>query len=839
MEQFFKQIEQQTPYTVAYNHSKIDLSKKRSIPDVFVKTTLKDALSYMLKKSSFSYKINGRHILILAEEERFNIKDGGQGFVYKGKVIDSQTKEALNYATISLIDSENHVTAVGASNDEGSFYLTPSQIPQTIRISFIGYETLVEDIHTMDGELGIFPLSTADNILQETIISANRIQYKIDRIIYQITTQMCKGIMNTQELLDKIQSVRFDKTSNTIYVGNQTSVLLLVDGMQQPPEYIRTIAPQRISKIEIVYELSGRYLSENYSSIINIIMKDNYTGYDIYVSNTSAINPSGTNGKDWMAEERPVVGITYATNKINLYGTYSYNRDRWNMPVSKELTYDGVELLSDKRTTDNPNDLYKYHNNNLNGGLVYHLAYNQTLSFQGDYSEGNTYTERIYTMQKMNVWNNVSKGIIKNTTKNNTKDNMASATLYYQGQLTNRFRLNGDFTYNYYYNDIENEYNQNDYMNYEVGDLYNEYKHHSVFNMDMSYQLSPQTFLDAGYSNIWRKYGSGSSSGRGFLDYTEYHNHAFAYLTYNPSAKINAKLGAGIEYGRTHNRDKVNHFTYILPYIQLNYKPSRTLNINMSYSTNQYYPILYQLSPMTMVIDTFLTQIGNPDLKSAIKHTVSTRLSFWDKLTITPRYSFIQDDISETYMKNDYKLYRTFSNIDTKEYGIQAGYEQAIGEYLHLKSDATFYHSEARNNGIMNSVNGWLFHGELMYYHPIHLAGVQFGYYRNMRKNIFSQGYQMLDKDNWLITLNKSFTKERLSVMLSYIPPIPLGVRYNQLKEMETSLYKEKSSLNLKTYNNMLFLRVSFRFTSGSIKQSERRSSVKKEEREKRTVEFY
>ena len=64
-----------------------------------------------------------------------------------------------------------------------------------------------------------------------------------------------------------------------------------------------------------------------------------------------------------------------------------------------------------------------------------------------------------------------------------------------------------------------------------------------------------------------------------------------------------------------------------LPYIQANISINKNININASYSTNQHYPLLYQLSPMSLVIDTFLTQIGNPELKSAIRHTVSARIS--------------------------------------------------------------------------------------------------------------------------------------------------------------------------------------------------------------------
>lgn len=60
--------------------------------------------------------------------------------------------------------------------------------------------------------------------------------------------------------------------------------------------------------------------------------------------------------------------------------------------------------------------------------------------------------------------------------QNATSDYTFIGTLYYQGQFSERFRLYSDFSYNYYYNDIKNQYDQNDASNYIIQDTYNEYK---------------------------------------------------------------------------------------------------------------------------------------------------------------------------------------------------------------------------------------------------------------------------------------------------------------------------------------------------------------------------
>ena len=55
---------------------------------------------------------------------------------------------------------------------------------------------------------------------------------------------------------------------------------------------------------------------------------------------------------------------------------------------------------------------------------------------------------------------------LKNTTEIVTDDNVFTGLLSYQGQFAGRLRLYGDFSCNYYYNLIENEYKQNEAANY-------------------------------------------------------------------------------------------------------------------------------------------------------------------------------------------------------------------------------------------------------------------------------------------------------------------------------------------------------------------------------------
>jgi len=143
------------------------------------------------------------------------------------------------------------------------------------------------------------------------------------------------------------------------------------------------------------------------------------------------------------------------------------------------------------------------------------------------------------------------------------------------------------------------------------------------------------------------------------------------------------------------------------------------------------------------------------------------------------------------------------------------------------------YHSDVLYEDTRNSVSGWNGYIEGSYYHPVKSLGVQAGYYRNMKKNVLWQGFQYSDKDYWCITVRKELWQKRLSVAMSYIPPIAFGVRYNQIKTVDTPLYKETTTLNLQSYNQMLLLKISFRLERGSSKRTETDTYNRNNERER------
>jgi hypothetical protein len=747
---------------------------------------------------------------------------GKERRVFRGTVIDRSTREPLEYATVSLTDAGGRPVVAGITAGEGRFRIVASSIiPEKIKISYLGYETLSDDIRSSNGELGVFPLEAVAIPLEETVVTADRIRDGINRTVYPVTPQMRDGATCALELLDKIPGIRFDRLSPTGSVNRQDGgILLMVDGMQRPVDYLQHLSPHRIHAVELIRASSGRFLSDDCEVIVHFTLTEDYTGYDLHVSDAASLHLAPEYAGSRPAGNRADAGITLSTRRLNFFATCSHDMENRYLYSSEFLAFDHSEFIS--LPLDRPNNSYERGGDALTGGVNCRITPVQTVSLQADYASGNLFTRQEYPLRRTYPLQNTDS-LLRNTTEIWTKDNVFTTMLLYRGQFAGRLHLYADLSYNYYYNLIKNEYNRDAAAGYLDQNAYNEYKNRIVFNAEAKYILSGNLSIESGYSGSRRSYASGSSRGRGFLDYREIRNRTFLYLSCYPSDRLGFRAGLAAEHLSTQNRNVRNAYTRLLPGLHLHYRISPAASLQAGYAASLYCPSLYQLSPMSIVVDTFLTQIGNPDLRPAVRHHAFAELSLRNGLKIIPQVAFVRDAISEVYEPKEYRLYRTFHNIRTREYSLLASFDRTFGRLLRLKNAVTFYYARAEHDAVRNSTNGWLFTSEASLYHPQKSAGIRLGYYRNMKRDILLQGYRMSDRDYWFLSLQKELWRNRISVTLSCIPPISAGVRYDRTKEVDTSFYREKTTVNLKSDNRMLLLKIDVRFGNGSVKPAKRK----------------
>lgn len=138
----FAQIELQTGYSVAYEHSGLDLNKKASLS--LKKASIGKALAQILKNTGYVYKIKGYHIIISSSSGKEKPADGNTGKLtqtIRGVVIDAKTHAPVEYASVILLEEPS----LGASTDSlGRFRISNVPIGRyNVQASFMGYRTYI------------------------------------------------------------------------------------------------------------------------------------------------------------------------------------------------------------------------------------------------------------------------------------------------------------------------------------------------------------------------------------------------------------------------------------------------------------------------------------------------------------------------------------------------------------------------------------------------------------------------------------------------------------------------------------------------------------------------
>jgi len=79
---------------------------------------------------------------------------GGAGISITGKVVEGDAKQALEYATISLIAMKDSSVAAGEiTNAKGQFFMKSRPGKYFMKVEFLGFEpTVIEDISIQSGQ---------------------------------------------------------------------------------------------------------------------------------------------------------------------------------------------------------------------------------------------------------------------------------------------------------------------------------------------------------------------------------------------------------------------------------------------------------------------------------------------------------------------------------------------------------------------------------------------------------------------------------------------------------------------------------------------------------------
>lgn len=297
-----------------------------------------------------------------------------------GKVIDNDTGQPLEYATVSFFSKqENRIITGGITDIDGNFSIPIQPGTYDVRFEFISFKTVTIPNKAITGSenLGTISLALDMESLGEVQIIAERttVELKLDKRIYNVGQDLTVRGGTVSDVLDNVPSVSVDVEGNVALRGNQ-NVRILINGRPSglvglnSTDALRQLPADAIERVEVITSPSSRYDAEGTGGILNIILRrSKLQGFNGAVTlNAGTPTTYGASGN-----------INYRTGNFNIFNTSSYNyRENPGNGLSETEYFNGSNpstFLNEYRKNDRINNGFTF-----NTGVEWYINDSSTLT---------------------------------------------------------------------------------------------------------------------------------------------------------------------------------------------------------------------------------------------------------------------------------------------------------------------------------------------------------------------------------------------------------------------------------------------------------------------------
>jgi len=208
---------------------------------------------------------------------------GTTKFIITVKVIDKETNQPLEYATITLKKNNRPDTIQGGITDaEGNFRIESFPGQYDIDIEFISFTTYSQNdvLIKSNLNLGTIALEINANELEEVELvgEQTQVEIRLDKRIYNVGKDITVRGGSVADVLGNIPSITVDVEGNIALRGNN-NVRILINGKPSGlvgisgPDGLRQLPSESIEKVEVITSPSARYDAEGTGGILNRIVK--------------------------------------------------------------------------------------------------------------------------------------------------------------------------------------------------------------------------------------------------------------------------------------------------------------------------------------------------------------------------------------------------------------------------------------------------------------------------------------------------------------------------------------------------------------------------------------
>ena len=603
-----------------------------------------------------------------------------------GMVIDQETKQTLEYATISLKNPKNPDRLQGGiTGFDGKFNLDIFPGTYDIIIEYLGFDNYTKTgVVIKDNlDIGTVGLLIASTALEgvEVMAEKTEVEIRLDKRIYNVGKDLTVRGGSVADVLDNVPSVTVDLEGNVALRGND-NVRILINGKPSGlvgisgPQGLQQLPAESIEKVEVVTSPSARYGAEGTAGILNIILKkQELLGFNgNFVTNAgqtqSDVIPSNYGGS---------ANINLRKDKFNIFSTNSYNKSLSIGKISNKNEY-----FNESELSSFVDELRKPKRENFSFfsslGLEYYFKEKTSLILSGFIRDrkGDDYSKNILKNYDYNrILTNQSELIEIET----DKDDARQISLNFDSEIDDKGQ---EFTAVFQYEensederaDIDNSI---DIKDEKVNQFEKEKR--ILLQADYVLPLDENTQFEFGYrgnfSNQENDYqvfqiNNGvfekNTSLSNVLVYKEHINAAYSQYG-KKIEEFSFLLGLRVEDSkivvdqRTINDYNEKNYTKFFPTVNLSYEFNDNESIILGYSRRISRPRGRFLNPFPSRSSVANFFQGNADLDPSYSNTIDIGyLKRWDKVTFnssiyyqrsTDVFTFISEDSGQTVDVNN------------------------------------------------------------------------------------------------------------------------------------------------------------------------------------------
>ncbi len=759
--------------------------------------------------------------------------DAGVRIQASGRVRDARLSVNLPGVAVMMVRLPDSSRYWGFSDDRGYFEIGIKPGRYHVSLHMMGYADTAWDV-TFSREkpevfLGVVELRPAPIQLKEATVEASAYRESLEKVEVIITDDLRQGTVSARQLMEKLPGIEYDPFNDAIRVDNKENVLLLVNGMEKTAEYIKDLPPQRIRKIEIIRDPSGRYALEGYSAVINIILREDYLGTSVSVSTMMALN--------FFREYSPSL-MPFHFRRLS--GTHT--RGKWSFYAHVSSWHpNGAQVSRQSLTTTEGKPLWAYVPPDTSpfNSFFRTAGYRSVVGVDFIPSEGNLGSVELTRrgqfrpqISEQNAW------IVRPGDSAAYHLRSSSTAGTYGVTFFTRFKITPE---NQLTIRIRGRRTENT-MNQEIIDGASrrmERSQSSVINptpyIEWEHHFNPSWELLSGYAFNYREdFGNLYSTliyddsvlARQSYDFanTLARHQAYAYLTWR-GEKVTVRVGSALERYRLITPGGSHVFTMPQPGADVLWRFHRILSLRIKYRSELRYPSMNQLADIRKSEGAGIFREGNPDLLPYNVHRASVQLgAMGGRARIEPYVKYTQNYIANKLeVRSDSVIIRPENVGVYWRKGVEFSLPIPMGRHLFMMASADVYSEKIEVNGQTHGVSDFTSFIMLTYRfrRRFSLGLMQMNH---IARSVTADGYTMSSRrhsDLILVFARGMFLKERLSLSVSFVPYLPKipGLDYRAVTYQETPTGIRTISTEIMPSRNAVSIRASFLFNKGKVRK--------------------